>query len=311
MSQSRSSHFPTRYVGRFAPSPTGPLHFGSLLAALASFLDARANNGQWLVRIEDIDPPREIPGAAAAILQCLQAHALMWDGDVLYQSTRTAIYQQACSRLLAQQRAFYCTCSRLDLAGNNGIYSGRCRHRLQRPQQLCAIRLRSDAIDVHCDDAIQPSFTVNIARDIGDFVIYRKENLPAYQLAVVIDDAAQNITHIVRGFDLLDSTPRQIFLRHCLHLPTPHYAHIPIIANSQRQKLSKQTFARVLDNASAVENLLAALEFLRQPLPSKSHAKCASSILDWATAHWDMALIPQCGELYGDELPPRCRHFAT
>ncbi|HEY3698254.1 MAG TPA: tRNA glutamyl-Q(34) synthetase GluQRS [Spongiibacteraceae bacterium] len=311
MAQSRSSHFPAHYVGRFAPSPTGPLHFGSLLAALASFLDARANNGQWLVRIEDIDPPRETPGAATAILRCLQAHALMWDGDVLYQSTRTEIYRQACAQLLEQRRAFYCTCSRLDLANNNGVYSGRCRHCLERPRQLCTIRLCTDALDIHFDDAIQASFTVNMARDIGDFVIYRKENLPAYQLAVAIDDAAQNITHIVRGFDLLDSTPRQIFLQHCLHLPTPHYAHIPVIANSQRQKLSKQTFARALNNANAVDNLLAALEFLRQPLPPKPHTKSATNVLDWAIAHWDMALIPRRDELYGDALPPRCRHFAT
>ena len=304
-----TSH-PSNYVGRFAPSPTGPLHFGSLLAALASFLDARANSGQWLVRMEDIDPPRETPGAATAILNCLRAHALEWDGDVLYQSQRTPIYRDVCTQLIAQQRAFYCTCSRVDLAGSDGIYTGRCRSCFEKPQQPFAIRLRVDDIDIRLEDNIQPPFTENIARDVGDFVIYRKEDLPAYQLAVVIDDAAQQVTHVVRGSDLLASTARQIFLQRCLQLPTPRYAHIPIIANPQRQKLSKQTFARELDNADAADNLLAALEFLQQPLPPASESQSTTSILQWAIRHWDIALIPRQHDICGAALPPRCRRFA-
>lgn len=315
----------SQYIGRFAPSPTGPLHFGSLLAALASFLDARSNNGHWLVRIEDIDPPREIAGASRAILDCLHAHGLEWDGDVLYQSQRLSIYQNVCAQLIEQHRAFYCTCSRLDLAANNGIYSGRCRQCFDQPQQPAAIRLRTDAVDggannlfeigvdnlleIRVNDRIQPAFTENIARAVGDFVIFRKDNLPAYQLAVVVDDAAQHITHVVRGSDLLESTARQIFLQHSLKLPTPQYAHIPIIVNSQQQKLSKQTLARALDPTNAAENLLAALDFLHQPLPANSARQSPSDILDWAILHWDIALIAHQPEIGSDELPPRCRAF--
>ncbi len=306
-----TAEFPAHYVGRFAPSPTGPLHFGSLLAALASFLDARARGGQWLVRIEDIDPPREAPGATAAILDCLRAHSLDWDGDVLYQSQRTSIYREACTRLIERRRAFYCTCSRLDLAGNGHIYAGRCRQVFEKPQPPFAIRLLADDVDIRVDDRIQPELTENIARDVGDFVIYRKEALPAYQLAVVIDDAAHHVTHVVRGSDLLESTARQIFLQRCLQLPTPQYAHIPVIANAQHQKLSKQTRAHALDNNAASENLLAALEFLHQPLPPAAEAKSTTSILRWAIGHWNIASIPRQRELCGAALPPRCRHFAA
>ncbi len=298
-----------RYIGRFAPSPTGPLHFGSLLAALASFLDARAQGGRWLVRIEDIDPPREVAGAATAILDCLRAHGFEWDGEVLYQSRRHAIYREACAQLIARRRAFYCTCSRLDLAGNHGIYAGRCRHCFDKPPQPSAIRLRVDAIDIRVDDRIQPAFSENLARAAGDFVIYRKDDLPAYQLAVVVDDAAQRITHIVRGSDLLESTARQIFLQECLQLPQPQYAHIPVIANAQRQKLSKQTRARALDPGRATENLLAALEFLQQPSPPAAESHSPAAILAWATRHWDIARIAPEPERCGDELPPRCREF--
>jgi len=301
---------PTRYIGRFAPSPTGPLHFGSLLAALASFLDARAQRGQWLLRIEDIDPLREIPGASAAILECLRAHALNWDGDVIYQSQRLELYRRACAQLIAQRRAFYCACSRLDLMNSGGIYRGRCRGCFAQPSQPFAIRLHADDVDVAVDDRVQPSFTENIARAVGDFVIFRKEALPAYQLAVVIDDAAQQVTHIVRGSDLLASTARQIFLQRCLQLPTPQYAHIPVIANAQQQKLSKQTLARELDNRDAAANLLAALEFLRQPLPPATSAHSPADILQWAIAHWDIARVPRQPALFGAELPPSCRRFA-
>ena len=298
------------YVGRFAPSPTGPLHFGSLLAALASYLDARAHGGRWLVRIEDIDPPREAAGAVANILECLRAHGLIWDGEVLYQSRRLAAYRDICAHLVAQRRAFYCTCSRLDLSDSGGIYTGRCRNCAEKPAQAFAIRLRVDATEIVVDDRIQPAFAENIARDVGDFVIFRKEDLPAYQLAVVVDDAAQHVTHIVRGSDLLGSTARQIFLQRCLQLPTPRYAHIPVIANTRHQKLSKQTFATALDNAAARENLLAALEFLGQPLPSAADTTPAD-ILEQSVRHWDIARVPRQRELAGATLPTRCRHFAT
>lgn len=306
---SSMSHAP--YIGRFAPSPTGPLHFGSLLAALASFLDARAHGGQWLVRIEDIDPQREVAGATQTILDCLRAHALNWDGEVLYQSQRLPIYREVCAQLIEQRLAFYCICSRLDFVANGGVYTGRCRHVFEQPSQAFAIRLRTANIDIRIDDRIQPAFTENIERDVGDFVIYRKENLPAYQLAVVVDDAAQHVTHIVRGSDLLDSTARQVFLQQILQLPTPHYAHIPVIANAQQQKLSKQTFARALDNNMAAENLLAALDFLRQPLPPADDAHLPARILRWAIAHWDIARVPRQPALAGDALPPRCQRYAS
>jgi len=300
---------PATYTGRFAPSPTGLLHFGSLLGALASFLDARAQGGRWLVRIEDIDPPREMPGAATAILRCLRAHGLEWDGEVLYQSQRTAIYQEALTRLLNQDSAFFCTCSRTELAGNGGIYPGKCRQRHEAPDAPCAIRLQVDRADIVFNDAIQGEIRQNLARDVGDFVIFRKEKLPAYQLAVVVDDAAQSVTHVVRGSDLLDSTPRQIFLQRQLALPTPHYAHIPVIANRAGHKLSKQTYAQALDEADAASNLLAALDFLGQPRPPAGSRHTPGSILAWAVAHWNPSLIRRGYSLSGEELPLSCLRF--
>ena len=299
----------SNYVGRFAPSPTGPLHFGSLLGALASFLDARAHGGQWLVRIEDIDPPREQPGAAAAILQCLRAHGLVWDGDVLYQSSRTAAYRAALDQLLRSGAAFFCTCSRAELAGSGGIYPGRCRGCTREPTSAHAVRLQVDARDIAFSDAIQGTVRQNLAVEVGDFVIFRKENQAAYQLAVVVDDAAQGVTDVVRGSDLLDSTARQIFLQQCLSVDTPRYAHIPVIANTAGQKLSKQTFAPALDNSAAAANLCAALEFLGQTAPV-SRAPVAA-ILAWAIAHWDMARIPGRRSVQGEELPASCRAFAV
>jgi glutamyl-Q tRNA(Asp) synthetase len=302
---------PSSYVGRFAPSPTGPLHFGSLLGALASFLDARAHRGRWLLRIEDIDPPREVAGASESILDCLRAHGLQWDGDVLHQSTRTAVYRAVCAQLLAAGHAFFCTCSRTDLIDQGGIYSGRCRQCLQQPAVPHAIRLLVDVIDIGFDDRIQGHIKQMLDRDVGDFVIFRKEQLPAYQLAVVIDDAAQGVTHIVRGSDLLDSTPRQLFLQRCLHYPEPSYAHIPVIANAHGQKLSKQTYASALDNRQAVANLRCALEFLGQPLPPPTLQQTPSALLDWAIAHWDIQRIPRQRQLSGAQIPPACRRFAS
>lgn len=298
------------YIGRFAPSPTGPLHFGSLLGALAGFLDARAHGGRWLVRIEDIDPPREVPGASAAILDCLRAHGLYWDGDVWYQSQRMDAYRQAIESLLAAHAAFYCTCSRTELARHGGIYAGRCRACHDRPDRPHAIRLRVDSSDIVFEDRIQGHNEQNMARAVGDFVLFRKEGLPAYQLAVTVDDAAQGVTHIVRGSDLLDSTARQIFLQRRLGLPTPDYAHIPVIANAAGQKLSKQTAAKALDNAAATANLLAALEFLGQPLPHPAQRATVATLLDWAIAHWRIESVPRCRQIGPADLPASCRHFA-
>jgi glutamyl-Q tRNA(Asp) synthetase len=299
------------YIGRFAPSPTGPLHFGSLLSALASFLDARAHRGRWLLRIEDIDPPREQPGAAAAIPAALRAHGLHWDGEILYQSERAEIYRRALQRLEAAGLAFFCTCSRTALAEHH-VYPGSCRARRQPPAEPQALRLLVDAAAVvDFDDLIQGRCRQDLAHEVGDFVIFRKDGLPAYQLAVVVDDAAQGVTHVVRGSDLLDSTPRQIYLQRCLQLPTPAYAHIPVITNHAGQKLSKQTFAAALDARRAVDNLLAALAFLQQPPPPAGQCHAVDAVLDWAITHWQPAAIPRCLSRSGAELPERCRAFAS
>ena len=310
MATPASTRQPTPYIGRFAPSPTGPLHFGSLLGALASYLDARAHAGLWLVRIEDIDPPREVDGAADAILDCLRAHGLQWDGEVSYQSERSAAYRAALDGLLAEGRAFYCTCSRTELAQHGGIYAGRCRACRRRPAAPHAVRLRVDTGVIEFIDRIQGRMAQDLALEVGDFVLLRKEGLPAYQLAVTVDDAAQGVTHVVRGSDLLDSTARQIFLQQSLGFSTPRYAHIPVIANAAGQKLSKQTFAPALDNAAALQNLLAALDFLGQPPPDDTHRRSLATVLTWAIAHWQLERVPKRMQVLPAELPPSCRGFA-
>ncbi|MBK8067762.1 MAG: tRNA glutamyl-Q(34) synthetase GluQRS [Rhodanobacteraceae bacterium] len=231
----------TRYRGRFAPSPTGPLHLGSLLAAVASWADARAAGGQWLVRIEDIDPPREQPGASASILGLLSAIGLASDEPVLWQSRRGAAYDAALAQLLAAGLAFECRCSRSDLAPAGGIHRGDCT--ASDPSRAPAIRLRVPDQRVEFDDRIQGRQGQSLREEVGDFVLRRADGLYAYQLAVVVDDAAQGITDVVRGSDLLDSTPRQIWLQQCLGLPTPRYAHLPVLLGADGQKLSKQNLA--------------------------------------------------------------------
>ncbi len=280
------------YIGRFAPSPTGLLHIGSLIGALASFLDARANQGQWLLRMEDLDPPREMPGAASAILQSLEDHGLVWDGEVLWQSQRYDAYRQVIDELLLLNRAFYCTCSRKDLQGSHGIYQGQCRGCVTPPaDQDFALRLQVDPHDIAFHDAIQGRFSQSLENAVGDVVLQRKDGLFAYQLAVVVDDAYQGISHVVRGSDLLDSTPRQIYLQQVLNYTTPSYAHVPVITNEQGDKLSKQTFATPLESAKAAENLCMALVFLNQPLPPKEQSQKVSDIVAWAVAHWSVAAI--------------------
>lgn len=284
------------YRGRFAPSPTGQLHIGSLIGALASYLDARANNGQWLLRMEDLDPPREVAGAAQAILTSLQDHGLQWDGDVLWQSQRHDAYQQALNTLLDRGQAFYCTCSRRDITSDQGIYNGHCRGCEQQPSQPFAIRLQVSDTNIEFFDAIQGRFSQQLAQQVGDFVLLRKDKLFAYQLAVVIDDQYQQINHVLRGSDLLDSTPRQIFLQRQLGFPQPHYAHIPVITNREGQKLSKQTFAKPLNSNDAARNLTAALAFLKQPLPpAKANVE---QIINWAVAHWSITSIPARMQIY-------------
>ncbi|MDB5762139.1 MAG: tRNA glutamyl-Q(34) synthetase GluQRS [Herminiimonas sp.] len=267
----------TSYIGRFAPSPTGPLHAGSLVAAMASYLDAKAHGGQWLIRIEDIDEARTVSGAAESILQCLAAFGMRWDGEVVWQSRRKALYQAAFERL--GKHAYPCGCSRREIADSRvgvasdgaAVYPGTCRNGLAAGKTARAFRLRvpdASAPDecIAFDDRWGGSVTQHLASEVGDFVLKRADGFWAYQLAVVVDDAAQGVTHVVRGADLLDSTARQIYLQRLLKLPTPHYLHVPVVINANGEKLSKQTGAQALAPAQPHTALIAAAQFLGLPI---------------------------------------------
>ena len=295
--------------GRFAPSPTGPLHFGSLIAALGSFLESKQSNGEWLVRIEDVDTTRAMPGSSDIILRTLERYGLHWDGPVWHQSQRTEFYQAALDCLLWAGLAYPCTCSRRDLAFNprarNGspIYSGACRSGIRQPERPRAIRLRVNDAPIIFQDRIRGNFKQNLESAIGDFVIRRADGLFAYQLAVVVDDAAQGINQVVRGCDLLDSTPRQIYLQHLLHLPTPDYAHLPVILDACGEKLSKQTRAKPLDDHNPTPALWAALHVLGQQPPPYLTRESPAIILDWALAHWRLKDIPTGAAIHIPEFP--------
>ena len=288
------------YRGRFAPSPTGPLHFGSLAAAVGSWADARAHGGEWLVRMEDLDPPREIPGAADAILRALEALGLEPDGPVVRQSGRGDAYRAALDRLRDRGVLFACGCTRKEIAdsglpGSDGgvVYPGTCRNGPPPGRAARALRARVDDAVIAFDDALQGEVRQDLAREAGDFVLLRADGLFAYQLAVVVDDAAQGITDVVRGADLLDSTPRQVFLQRALGLPTPRYLHLPVATNAAGEKLSKQTGAPALDGSRPGAALVAALRFLGQPAPADLERAPARTVLDWAAANWDRARLPR------------------
>ncbi|MBP7178799.1 MAG: tRNA glutamyl-Q(34) synthetase GluQRS [Moraxellaceae bacterium] len=273
-------------IGRFAPSPTGPLHAGSLLAAVASYCEARAAGGQWLVRIEDLDPPREVPGASSLILHQLEAFGFEWDGEVRYQSRRQDDYEAALTALQKQGLLFWCRCSRTDLARlPSPAYPGTCRE-FTLPRPDAAIRLRvSDSIRCFTD-ALFGSQQESVRNTVGDFVLKRRDGLYAYQLAVVVDDADQGITQVVRGSDLLDNTARQIVLQQMLGVPTPDYMHLPLIVNTDGNKLSKQTFAKALPLTGCTTLLLQTLHHLRQKPPARLQAEQPSTVLAWAVANW-------------------------
>lgn len=286
------------YVGRFAPSPTGLLHFGSLMTALGSYLDARAANGKWLVRIEDLDPPRETPGAGEAILETLAAYQLHWDGEVWYQSNRHAIYQAQIDKLLAAHQAFYCTCSRKPLIRQYGHhYPGLCRGRYTQPDQAASVRLLTHNNPIGFDDALQGHYEQRLESEIGDFIIKRKDGLYAYHLAVVMDDEAQGITDIVRGLDLLDSTPRHLYLQQLLGYHHPRYLHLPIVVNHLGQKLSKQTFAEPVPNHHPSTYLWACLDALGQQPPSIMQSAPADELVHWGIEHWCRDKIPHRAQI--------------
>jgi glutamyl-Q tRNA(Asp) synthetase len=260
----------SEYVGRFAPSPTGPLHFGSLVAALASYMEARSAKGKWLLRIEDLDLPREQPGAADQILRALERLGFEWDGPVLRQSARLERYRAVLEDLLRRGFAYPCGCSRKELEDSalaidgSRIYPGTCRHGLAPGKSPRALRLRTHAAPIGFDDLIQGPMQQRVEREVGDFVLKRADGVYAYQLAVVVDDLDQGVTDVVRGADLLDSTARQIHLQRILGAPTPRYAHVPVAVDAAGQKLSKQTGATPIDIADPARELARARRFLGQ-----------------------------------------------
>ncbi|MCR4304424.1 MAG: tRNA glutamyl-Q(34) synthetase GluQRS [Gallionella sp.] len=348
---------PYRYRGRFAPSPTGPLHFGSLVAAVGSYLDAKHHQGKWLVRIEDLDTPRTVKGAADDILRTLETYGLYWDDDVgrvtpaatpnvamagvtrptvLYQSQRTAAYEEAFQKLQAIGAVYPCCCTRKEIADSalhdidGPVYPGTCRNGV-RPlpnpppegegttaTRTMAWRVRTDKLPtvrpepvegqggfdklspnglIEFDDALQGRITQHLESEIGDFIVKRADGLFAYQLAVVVDDAAQGITHVVRGADLLYSTTRQIYLQKLMGLKTPAYMHLPVVVNAQGEKLSKQTLAQPVGKNNAASTLFDALVFLRQQPPAELRHGTVEQILAWAVTNWQPNNLLNCHQL--------------
>lgn len=292
----------TSYVGRFAPSPTGPLHFGSLVAAVASYLDARANKGRWLIRMDDIDPPREVDGAADDILATLQGFGFVWDNEVIYQSKQHSSYQAALNTLIEQNLAYPCICSRkqilqADIQGLEGpIYPGTCRRRSfksvsqQSDPGQYSVRLKTGAAQtILFTDQLQGQQQQNLTTDIGDFVLNRADNYWSYQLANVVDDANMGITHVVRGVDLLDSTARQIHLQNLLNLPSIHYAHIPVVSGPDGNKLAKGNGAQAVKPIAMT--LWESLTFLNQSPPVALRTATLADIWHWATRHWSLQSI--------------------
>ena len=282
----------TAYIGRFAPTPSGHLHFGSLVAALASYLDARAVDGRWLLRMEDLDPPREEPGAQAAILKALESYGFEWDGEMVRQSDRHDAYDQVINRLFSQGLAYACTCSRKQLEAYQGIYPGLCRNAGHGTEDA-AIRLRVPELEYYFTDRVQGEFRQHLGREVGDFVIRRRDGLHAYQLAVVLDDAWQGVSDIVRGADLLDSTPRQLYLQELLGLPQPRYLHVPLITQPDGHKLGKSYRSPPLAADQATPLLLRALRALGQQPGLELDDASPRELLAWGIRHWDAGKIPR------------------
>ena len=316
---------PSSYRGRFAPSPTGPLHFGSLVAATASYLDARSVGGEWLVRIEDLDPPREVPGSADDIIATLEAFGFQWNESIVRQGSRTALYEPAVRRLLQESKAFRCSCSRTEIARlqkntassletaatdspspagrEQGVrtsysrdpeelhYPGLCRAGPLHPDRPCAVRFLVPEGNISFDDAIQGRIDASVAEEVGDFVIRRRDGLFSYQLAVVVDDAEQRITHVVRGSDLLNSTARQILLQRALGLPTPAYAHVPVATDRNGVKLSKSAGAAAINSTRPGAELWRVLEFLQLDPPPGLRLGRVAALWNWAIGHWSLARL--------------------
>lgn len=290
-------HDQHRYRGRFAPSPTGPLHFGSIITAVASYADARAHQGEWLLRIEDVDEPRTVTGSASDILRTLDALGFEWSGEVLYQTQRQHAYLDAMQQLAQQNLVYRCTCTRSELQAlsPNGIYPGLCADKHHSEHNEHAVRLHVPDTGFTFHDGVMGQYEQNLQKDVGDFVIRRRDGIFAYQLAVVVDDAYQGITHVVRGADLLDSTPRQIYLQQCLNYQKTEYMHLPLAVNASGEKLSKQTYAPHIRTDSAV--LFDALNFLGQQVPAELEHESCDAIWKWAIANWYREKIPKSNRL--------------
>jgi glutamyl-Q tRNA(Asp) synthetase len=286
------------YRGRFAPSPTGPLHFGSLVAAVSSYLDARHNQGDWLLRMEDLDPPREIPGAADDILCTLEALGMHWDGPVVYQSQRNHIYEEALATLQDSGHSYGCACTRREIAdssmkaGSGNVYPGTCRHGITGGRRARSIRVQVYDRTITINDRLQDTLMQPLGRDVGDFIVRRADELFAYQLAVVVDDAEQEISHVVRGADLFDSTPRQVHLQQLLGYPQPAYLHVPVAVNSGNEKLSKQTHAQAINPDNWSTTLCDVLALLNQQLPESAEDASQEEFWQWAIQHWNIGKLP-------------------
>jgi glutamyl-Q tRNA(Asp) synthetase len=279
------------YIGRFAPSPTGPLHLGSLYTALASFLQARSRQGLWLLRIDDLDFPRNIKGSADSILKTLDAFGLHWDSSVVYQSQCLDSYHEILDQLAWDQLIYPCTCTRKTLTA---IYSGACRSKQTQSDSPNSYRIKTDNRIISFKDELQGLISHDLAEQHGDFILKRKDRIIAYQFAVVIDDDRQHINHVVRGYDLLDSTPRQIYLQQVLGLVTPDYMHVPVIIDEQGYKLSKQTRATAVDLKQPHAVIFELLTLLKQNPPSELQQAPSTELIAWAIEHWNPSMLKNC-----------------
>ena len=294
--QNESQRPPSMYRGRFAPSPSGLLHFGSLITALASFLDAKHQQGIWLVRLEDIDPPREQAGASSAILKTLETFGLHWDESVLYQSEQSPVYEDVLAYLTEQNLSYYCQCTRAEIKAVGGTYQGHCRD-LHHRNNNCAKRLINGTATVNYSDLIQGQVYCDQDLAQEDFTLVRKDGLYAYQLAVVVDDIFQNITHVIRGCDLIQPTARQMSFYQILNRPSPQFGHVPLAVTEEGYKLSKQNNAPVIDIKNPQPALIAALQFLGQQPPSLLTNCSVSEIINWAIKNWSIDKIPKMQEI--------------
>lgn len=280
------------YVGRFAPSPSGPLHFGSLVAAVGSYLQAKSHQGQWLVRIEDLDPPREVAGASKSILSTLTQFGLHWDQEVIYQSQRHNAYDEAIALLSDSGLTYSCNCTRKMIQQQGQFYQGQCRHK-QLPRDQAALRIKTTESITQFTDILHGTIDIDPGLAAEDFIIHRKDGLYAYNLAVVVDDIYQGVTEVVRGADLIDPTGRQLYLFKQFNHAAPTYLHLPLATHSNGLKLSKQNHAPALDCTKTTALLIQAFQFLALPVHAELQDLSIQQLLDWAITHWSVQNLPQ------------------